>query len=77
MFRTMRNKLTKDQVSRNVVYSSALIREGFDETEQDTIHEVMEDDPKRDEIIHNLKDVTFFKNFAAECGWNVINIVRQ
>lgn len=76
MFKTKYLKLTADQKARGVVYSSRLIvmEPGFDNSD---IHEVMGDDPRRAEIIRNLKDVSFFKSMASDMGWNVINEVRS
>ena len=77
MFKTVHRTLTKDQKSRGIVFSSALIRKQFEEMEADTIHEVESGDPKRYEKIQNLKDVRFFKNMAESCNWDVIHIVRE
>lgn len=76
MFRTKYLELTQDQKERGVIYSSKLIvlEDGFD---NDIIHEVMGDDPRRDEYIRNLEDVSFFRNMARDMGWDVINEVRR
>ena len=72
-----RYPLTKDQRERGVVFSSALVRIGFDEEESDTIHEVMGDSPQKDEEIELLKDVSFFKTLARDAKWRIVEIVRQ
>lgn len=77
MFRTVYRKLTADQKNRSVVYSSQLIVTNNPAIENGVIHEVKADDPRRAEKINNLKDVSFFKRFAADAGYNVINIVRK
>lgn len=68
--------LTEDQKERGVVYSSVLIVTNNPDLNR-TLHEVMADDPRKDEKIKLLQDVTFFKNMAASCGWNVVNEIRQ
>lgn len=77
MFRTINKELTPDQKERGVIYSSAIIVKQFNEKESDTIHEVKADDPNRWEVIDNLKDITFFKNMAKNCGYTAINIIRR
>lgn len=77
MFRTVYRKLTADQKNRNIIYSSQLIVTNNPAIENGVIHEVKADDPRRNEKINNLKDVSFFKRFAADAGYNVINIVRK
>lgn len=77
MFRTVYRKLTADQKNRNIIYSSQLIVTNNPAIENGVIHEVKADDPRRAEKIRNLKDVSFFKRFAADAGYNVINIVRK
>lgn len=65
--------LTKDQIRRGVVFSSILYcNNGC----TPTLHEVMFDDPKRQEHIANLKDVKFFKRMADDFGWDVVEVVR-
>lgn len=76
-FRTKYLPLTKEQKARGVIYSSRLIVTNNPYIDNSTIHEVTADDPRRDEHIRNLKDVSFFKSMAEDCGWNVINEVRR
>ncbi len=77
MFRTVYRKLTADQKSRNIIYSSQLIVTNNPAIENGMLHEVKADDPRRAEKIINLRDVSFFKRLAADAGYNVINIVRK
>ena len=74
-FTTKHLKLTKDQKERGVCYSSVLIVTNA--SMDSVLHEVFWDEPRRDEKIRNLKDVTFFKNMARDMGWNVVNEVRS
>lgn len=74
MWRTKNMKLTDEQKKRGVVFSSVLIADNGTEP---VLHEVMADDPDRNETIRRLKDVSFFKNMARECGWNVVEERRQ
>lgn len=75
-WRTKHLSLTEDQKERGVIYSSVLIVTNNPGCGQ-TLHEVMADDPHRHEIIQNLKDVSWFKRFAQDMGWNVVNEVRS
>ena len=55
--RKIYRKLTKDQKDAGVVFSSCLSPVKY---ETGTIHEVMADDPDRENKIRNLKDDKFF-----------------
>ena len=70
--------LTEDQQRRGVIFSSALINKTIgDEVEEDVIHEVFWDDPDKGATILRLLDVSFFKDFAEECGYEVYEIIRN
>ncbi len=75
-FRTKYLPLTADQKERGIIYSSVLIVTNRPEVKR-VLHEVHKDDPRKDEMIRNLKDVDFFKGMARDLGYNVINEVRQ
>lgn len=74
MWKTKHLRLTKDQRERGVIYSSVLYANNGCEP---ILKEVKIDDPDRDRQIELLKDVSFFKNMARDCGWDVINEVRS
>ena len=74
MWETRNLKLTADQKKRGVVFSSVLY---CDNGTEPCLHEVMADDPLREERIRNLKDVSFFKNMAAEEDWDVVEERRS
>ena len=76
-FKTRYYPLTQEQRCRGVIYSSRLIVTNNPYIDNSTIHEVLEDDPRKDEHIRNLQDVSFFKAMAKDMGWNVINEVRR
>jgi hypothetical protein len=63
--------LTKDQLTRNVIFSSALSisKEGDDDC---IIHEVLDNDTDRDDTIRRLKDDSFFNRSPYN-----YNIIRQ
>ena len=65
--------LTKDQKERGVIFSSALYADNGTDPE---VQEVMLDDPRRDEKIRNLKDVSFFKGMAKDFGWSVVEVIH-
>ena len=70
--------LTEDQQRRGVIFSSALINKTIgDEVEDDVIHEVFWDNPDKGATILRLLDVSFFKDFAEECGYEVYEIIRN
>lgn len=75
-WRTTRRNLTKEQKERGVIYSSELIVTNNPHIER-VRHEVYGDDEDASRKIRNLKDVSFFKSMARDCGWNVINEVRE
>lgn len=70
-------KLTSDQRERGVVFSSALVKPSFGESESDTIHEVMATDENVARTIDLLRDVSWFKRFARDMGWEVHEYVRS
>ena len=74
-WRTRKLKLTDDQKERGVIYSSELIVTNAPCDRH--CCEVFDNDPDKWRQIMNLEDVSFFKNFAKEMGWNVINEVRR
>ncbi len=59
--RKVYKKLTKEQKERGVIFSSCLSK-CTTELVGDTIHEVMENDPDKNETIRRLKDDSFFRN---------------
>jgi len=63
--------LTKDQVSRGVVFSSTLSNARTEQPE-DIIHEVFQRERDKDRIIRNLKDDSFFDD-----GPWAYNIIRR
>ena len=69
--RKIYKKLTKDQINRGVIFSSCLSVYKF-ETIEDTIHEVLNTQKDKDEIIRRLKDDKFFKNSHFK-----FNIIRK
>ena len=75
-FRTITLPLTADQRERNVIYSSVLVVTNKPDIST-TMHEVFDDDPRKDEIIRNLEDVSFFEGFAEIAGYDVINYVHR
>ena len=74
MWKTKHLKLTRDQRERGVIYSSVLYANNGCKP---VLHEVKIYDPDRDRKIEHLKDVSFFKRMAEDCGWDVINEVRS
>ena len=68
--------LTKDQKERGVIYSSVLIVKNRPDISQ-TLHEVFGDDEDAHRKIENLKDTSFFKSMARDCGWDVVNEIRR
>jgi hypothetical protein len=74
-WKTKTLRLTADQKSRGVIYSSQLIV--LNAETNNTLHEVYDDGPNKWQKIENLKDVKFFKNFARDLGWDAINEVRR
>ena len=77
MWKTKNLKLTADQKSRGVIYSSQLIVLGNVGVDNNIIHEVLDSDPDKWQKIENLRDTSFFKNFARDLGWDVIHEVRK
>ena len=74
-WKTINLKLTRDQKNRGVIYSSQLFVLNADTN--NTLHEVFDDDPDKWQKIENLKDVKFFKDFARDLGWDVVNEVKK
>lgn len=73
---TKRNyKLTKDQRERGVIFSSQLNNYTLHQVGE--LHEVFEDQPDKYEVIKNLKDIKFFKNWAQDEGFNCELIERS
>lgn len=77
MWRTKNLKLTADQKSRGVIYSSQLIVLGNVGVDNSIIHEVLDSDPDKWQTIENLRDTSFFKSLARDFGWDVIHEVRK
>lgn len=77
MFKTKYLPLKADQKERRVIFSSRLVVTNNPEIDNGVIHEVFADDPDRDRIIRNLKNVSFFESMADDMGWDVIHEVRQ
>lgn len=69
--RKIYRKLTNDQISRGVVFSSTLSKYTH-ETAYDLRHEVFKGDPDGARIIKNLKDDWFFD----DSPWKY-NIIRK
>ena len=63
-------ELTEDMKARGVVFASCLHVVGQDD--EDTIHEVFRTDEDVYGTIERLKDVKFFKNWAKDFGYQVI-----
>ncbi len=75
-WKTKHLKLTKDQLERGVIFSSALIMSG--EKEQDVIHEVIPElDKDWRETWDRLTNVTFFKQMARDFHFDVVEIRRS
>ena len=70
--RKIYKRLTADQKERGVIFSSTLSR-ATTELAGDTIHEVLEIDRDKYDIIERLKDDKFFNDNT--CGWKY-NIIR-
>ena len=68
-------KLTKDQRERGVIFSSQL--NIYTLNQIGVLHEVFADQPDRYEVINNLKDVSFFKNWAQDAGLSCELIERS
>ena len=69
--RKVYKKLTDEQKKRGVIFSSCL-SVGRTETEEDTEHEVLNDDVDKWDTIARLKDDKFFNS----SHWN-FNIIRE
>ena len=65
-------KLTKDQKSRGVVFSSTLSPRPTDDIEGLTTHEVLSTNKDREEIINRLLDDSFFDGSMFK-----YNIIRK
>ena len=59
-------KLTDDMKERGVVFASTLhvVSPASMRSDNEIVHEVYENDPRKNEIIENLKDVEQFKQWA-------------
>ena len=62
-------KLTKEQIKRNVIFSSCL-SVYTTEQEKDTIHEVLNNQEDKHEFIRRLKDDKFFN--SSHFKYNII-----
>lgn len=62
-------KLTQEQIKRNVIFSSCL-SVYTTEQEKDTIHEVLNTDSDKYEVIKRLKDDKFFNQ--SHFKYNII-----
>jgi len=65
--RKIYRKLTKEQKAAGIIFSSCLSPVKY---ETGTIHEVKNDDPKKEEKIRNLKDDKFFD--GSQFKYNII-----
>jgi hypothetical protein len=68
--RTIKKKLSKEQIERGIIYTSTLSTEK-NESLSDTIHEIYEGDNYKNEKMRRLEDTKFFKNSPFK-----YNIVR-
>ena len=62
-------KLTQEQLSRGVIFSSTLSKYRTEQT-ADTIHEVLNSDADKSEVIARLKNDKFFN--ASPWTYNII-----
>lgn len=69
--RKIYKKLTEDQIKRGVIFSSTLSNSTI-EQENDTVHEVLDTDEDKGNIIRRLLDDKFFRNGP----WKY-NIIRR
>lgn len=69
MWKTRNLSLTKKQKERGVIFSSILYVNNGTEP---VLHEVMQDDPGKEDLIANLKNVSFFRSMAKDLGLDVI-----
>lgn len=68
--------LTKDMKKRGVIFASSLEVTNRNDIEYQ-VHEVFDTDEDKEQIIANLKDVSFFKSMARDFGYQVIERVWQ
>ena len=68
--RTIRKKLSEEQVAEGIIFTSTLSR-GRNEMSEDTTHEVYKTDEAKHIKIARLEDSSFFKNSP----WS-FNIIR-
>lgn len=63
--------LTKDMKKRGVIFASSLEVTNRNDIEY-RVHEVFDTDEDKEQVIANLKDVSFFKSMAYDFGYQVI-----
>lgn len=68
--------LTKDMKKRGVIFASSLEVTNRNDIEY-RVHEVFDTDEDKEQIIANLKDVSFFKSMARDFGYQVIERIWQ
>lgn len=68
--------LTKDMKKRGVIFASSLEVTNRNDIEY-KVHEVFDTDEDKEQVIANLKDVSFFKSMAHDFGYQVIERVWQ